>query len=232
MGVERMSLVRIDNLAGIPLFYDRFSSNSYGNEAVPMRPYIDSNFGAECEQCFGVIANAFSGAGLGITQIWSGGVGRAGTGASYHHKNRAFDLDALVFQDSSMWIANTFPSRPFIYLALEACLRMHFGTVLNYDYNQAHEDHFHFDNGTSVRFKRDARSHTLFVQHCLTKLFNVNVGPAGVDGVFGPDTDAALKLVRQQIGIGPLSKKENWLKFLSKCQDEALSNEQNMVSSG
>ena len=102
--------------------------------------------------------------------------------------------------------------------------------MLNYDYNAAHEDHFHFDDGTSVKFKRDARSHVLYLQHCLVKLFNQNVGQAGVDGVYGGDTEAALNRVRRDLGIGGLSNKQNWLSFLSACGDAALEKERGIVT--
>ncbi|MEP5180189.1 MAG: extensin family protein, partial [Rhizobiaceae bacterium] len=147
-----MALIRVDNLAGIPLFYDRYNANSYGVSAVPMRPYIEEKFHAQCEACFEELNTFLSGHGKGIAQIWSGGVGRAGTGTSYHHSNRAFDLDALILNDGDRWIATSFPDRPHFYLAIESYLRTQFGTVLNYQYNAAHEDHFHFDSGTNPGF--------------------------------------------------------------------------------
>ncbi|MXN65724.1 hypothetical protein GR183_12485 [Stappia sp. GBMRC 2046] len=225
-----MTLVRVDNISGISLFYDRFKSGSYGNEAVAMRPFIDQKFFGICEKAVATIRDALSKGEYEIKQIWSGGVGRSGNGRSYHHKNRAFDLDALIFADNTKWVANTFPDRPYIYLAIEACLRTKFGTVLNYDYNKAHEDHFHFDNGTTVRFKREARSHVLFLQHTLMKLFNQDIGESGADGIFGPDTDAALSRVRKQINIGGLSGKQNWLRYLEVCAEVAILNEKSIVS--
>ena len=225
-----MALVRVDNLAGVPLFYDRFKSGSYGVEAVSMKPFIDDKFHALCETAFANIQSVFSKSGYEITQIWSGGAGRSGTGKSFHHTNRAFDLDALVFDNKPMWVAITFPQRPFLYLAIEACLRLEFGTVLNYDYNSAHEDHFHFDNGTSPGFKRHAKSHVLFLQHCLQKLFNQSVGSSGVDGVMGGDTDAALRQALKELGIGGLSDKQNWKQFLQVCAETALDFENSLVS--
>jgi hypothetical protein len=224
-----MDLERVDHLAGIPLFYDRFKEGAYGDEAVPMRPFIDRTFLGLCNSCFQEMQDRLSATGVAIAQIWSGGVGREGNGQSYHHRNRAFDLDALIFEDAGKWVASTFPERPFIYLAIEACLRMSFGTVLNHDYNAAHKDHLHFDNGTAVRFKRDARSHALFVQHTLVRLFNHDVGPAGFDGVFGPDTEAALTRVRSDLGIGGLSEVVNWKAYLRVCMETALDFEQNIV---
>lgn len=118
-----MTLVRIDNIAGIPLFYDRYNSDSYGNSAVPMRPYINQAFLGRCTPAFANLSQFLDGYQKGIVQIWSGGVGRAGTGTSYHHTNRAFDLDALILADGDRWIATSFPQRPHMYLAIESYLR-------------------------------------------------------------------------------------------------------------
>ncbi|MBD9371674.1 extensin family protein [Rhizobium sp. ARZ01] len=221
-----MALTRVESIAGLPLFYDRFNGTSYGQHAVAMRPFIDNNFLDQCTACFAEMQQVLAKHGFEITQIWSGGVGREGAGVSYHHRNRAFDLDALIFKDGSRWLADTFPARPFIYLAIEAVLRLHFGTVLNHDYNQAHRDHLHFDNGTAPRFKRDARSHTLFVQHALVKLFNQSVG---ADGVFGPETEQALNRVRRTLGIGSFSDKSNWFAFLQEVAGTALDYERSIV---
>ncbi len=217
-----MAHPRVDKLAGIPLFYDRFSDDSYGKQGKPYRPYVEAGFLVICEYCFKEMQALFTPGGFAIGEIWSGGVGRSGSGSSLHHQNRAFDLDALVFSDKPMWVADTFPQRPFLYLAIEAVLRIHFGTVLNYDYNAAHEDHFHFDNGTNVGFKRAARSHVLFLQHSLTKLFDKDVGTAGVDGVYGDDTEAALTDALNDLGIGTITNTGNWETFLRACCAEAL----------
>jgi len=225
-----MALKRIEKLAQIPLFYDRFEPGAYGERAVKMRPYIDEEFHKMCERCFSDMKSVFGKAGFKIEQIWSGGVGRSGTGKSYHHKNRAIDLDCLVFSNKKMWVAKTIRERPYLYLAVEACLRTEFGTVLNYDYNSDHEDHLHIDNGTSVKFKRDAKSHVLFLQHTLEKLFNQSVGSAGVDGVLGGDTDAALRGALKELKIGGLSDKKNWIKYLNACVDTALELEASIIS--
>lgn len=225
-----MPLVRVNEIDGLPLFYDRYNNSSYGVSAVPMRPYIEVGFNQSCITCFQNLQGVLSASDFEITQVWSGGVGRSGTGRSYHHKNRAFDLDALIFANGTKWVAKTFPQRPFLYLAIEAILRRHFGTVLSHDYNAAHEDHFHFDNGTSVKFKRDAKSHVLFVQHCLVKLFNQNIGQSGVDGMYGGDTEAALNRVRSELGIGGLSNKQNWIDFLEVCSNVALEKEVGIVT--
>ncbi len=225
-----MAFVMVDRFAGVPLYYDRYNRDAYGRSAVAMRAHVDAAFAAGCERAFTALVKLLGDGGFAVTQIWSGGVGRAGTGRSYHHKNRAFDLDALIFADGSKWVADTFPERPFMYLAIEAVLRTEFGTVLNFDYNRAHEDHFHFDNGRAPGFKPEARSHALFVQHCLDKLFNQDIGESGVDGLYGPDTDAALTRVRRALHLGGLSSKKTWQAFLRHCADAAIDKERSIVT--
>lgn len=225
-----MALVRIDNLADLPLYYDRYKEGSYGVSAVPYRPYINERFLEGCEACFEELKTKLDAAGFTIKQVWSGGVGRDGSGTSYHHTNRAFDLDALVLDDDTMWVADTFPERPFLYLAIESYLRRHFGTVLNYEFNSAHEDHFHFDNGESVGYARRTRSHTLYVQNTLLRLFHLDIGSSGVDGIDGPDTQAALRKARKRLGIGGLSNKDNWMAYLDACGQEALLSEKSIVN--
>ena len=211
---------RIDNFAGKPLLYDRSTAAHYGITGISFRPFVNPAFAQNCESCFVELVDRLGQrAGLWVTSILSGGVSRAGTGSSFHHKNRAFDLDALLFDDQSNWVANTFQTRPQLYLGVEAILRKHFGTVLSYDYNTAHEDHFHFDNGTPVGFKPAAKSHVIFVQNVIALVYGSRIGR---DGVWGPETDSALRALRARIGVGSISAASNWLAFLDHIANEAL----------
>src|SRR5918996_1587969 len=189
-----MADIRVDNFAGKPLLYDRSTPSHYGVGGIAYRPLVNPDFAAGCEACFVELVDKLDKkAGLQVTKILSGGVNRAGTGASFHHKNRAFDFDGLLFDDGSNWVANSFPARPQLYLGIEAVLRKHFGTVLSYDYNKAHQDHFHFDNGTAVGFKQAAKSHVIFLQNVVAFAYGSRIGR---DGVWGPETESAVKALR------------------------------------
>lgn len=215
-----MADIRVDKLAGKPLLYDRSTPGHYGVSGIAFRPFINTVFETSCQACFtDVVKKLDQKGGLKVAKILSGGVSRAGTGTSFHHKNRAFDLDALLFEGGSNWVANTFPARPQLYLGIEAVLRQHFGTVLSFDYNKAHEDHFHFDNGTAVGFKRAAKSHVIFLQNVIALVYGSRIGR---DGVWGPETENAVKALCSQLGVGPLSNKTDWLAFLNKVSDEAM----------
>lgn len=211
-----MTLIRIDNIANLHILYDRDPASNYGLTGFAVRPYIDDNFSMDVTQAFQHLTQSLVQNGVGQpTSILFGGIARSGNGSSYHHKNRAFDFDGLVFADAENWVANSFPIHPFIYLGIEAVLRQHFGTVLSYDYNADHQDHFHFDNGTRPGFQRFSKSRVLFLQNAMRYLFDF---PVGIDGVYGPETSGAEKRIRSELGLGGFSEPDNWMAFLSLCE--------------
>lgn len=213
-----MALERYATLGGVALHYDRFSRDQYGTEGIPFRPLIETSFAEGLAEAFKAISKLFK-PKLGALEIAvSGGVGREGVGASLHHQNRAFDLDGLIFEKAH-FVAGDFPDEPHFYLAVEAVLRRHFGLVLAYDYNPAHEDHLHIDDSRTPGFRRDARSHTIFVQNLLTYVYDV---PVLRDGVWGPQTEAVHRDLREELGVGPFSRKECWLTFCQHAAEHAL----------
>lgn len=214
-----MADIRIETLAGLPILYDRQVEGHYGVTGIRTHPFINPVFAQECEAAFSQIVQMIDASPLGpVESILTGGISRSGNGPSYHHKNRAFDLDGFVLPGDN-WVADTFPSRPVLYLAIESILRLNFGTVLSYDYNAAHEDHFHFDNGTTPRFKRDAKSHVIYLQNALVFIYGIRVGR---DGVWGPETRDASDIVRGELGIGGFSDKENWFAFCRATSQAAM----------
>lgn len=214
-----MSTTRIQTLGGVPILFDRQPPSNYGKTGFRYRPRIDAAFAATADKVFLEMFQCLAAAGAGdVTAILTGGIARAGTGPSYHHNNRAMDLDALVYSSGKVWVANTFPARPFEYLIIEGHLRKAFGTVLTFDYNPAHQNHIHFDNGDSVGFRHHSKSRTLFVQNALVYLYDL---PISIDGVYGPETQGAERTARSELNIGGLGKKGNWLAFLEASIEEA-----------
>lgn len=215
-----MTLIRIENLGDVPLIYDRDPVANYGVRGYRVRPLADDQFAVELDTAFQQLFQEFDAHGLGpVREILYGGIARTGTGRSYHHSHRAFDLDALKAESGFTWVANTFPSRPHFYLAIESVLRQNFGTVLTYDFDPSHRDHFHFDNGTSVGFVRHSKSRVLFLQNAAKYLFDYVVS---VDGVWGPETESLERSIRQELAIGPITQRENWIALLDACVDIAL----------
>ncbi|MGB3315687.1 MAG: hypothetical protein WBB85_14860, partial [Albidovulum sp.] len=125
----------------------------------------------------------------------------------------------FIFASGQKWVANSFPARPHLYLAIEAVLRQTFGTILTYDYNPSHRDHIHFDNGDKVGFRPHSKSRVLFLQNAAHHLFDVMVS---VDGVYGPETQLAERAVRKELGLGGFSNLANWITFLDASADIAM----------
>ena len=192
-----MALVRVDQIANRTILYDRQREGDYGVTGVPIRPFLEEKFLASCEACFTELIALLEAKGFGpVGSILTGGIARAGN-----------------------WVADTFPQRPHMHLAIEAALRRHFGTVLSYDYNAAHEDHFHFDDGTAIGFNTMSKSRVQFVQNVIFFVYHFQIGR---DGVWGPETSGLTTRLRRDLGIGGFSSKVNWLDFLSRVASDAL----------
>ncbi len=87
-----------------------------------------------------------------------------------HGAGRAADIDGLWWSDTDKFLATDAPSDWWRYLRIEASLRKAFGTVLNYDYNAGHRDHWHCDLGGSTAW-RAADSQTLFARRALNEIW-------------------------------------------------------------
>ena len=215
-----MTLIRKGTLAGIPIHYDRFEKDGsdYGTMGKPIRPYFDKLFYQQCSTAIASIQETLAPVRGNITCIVSAGVGRKGPTFSYHQENRAFDLDGLFFDDGSCWIANSFEREPIISLAIESLLRIQFGTVLNYPYDKAHEDHIHFDNGRKPTFRRDARTISLFIENIQKYIFGTDIG---MTGVWSSRTEAAIDSMRIEFGLGSMENSVHWEEFCKSVAIEA-----------
>ncbi|WP_171181953.1 extensin family protein [Ruegeria sp. HKCCD8929] len=215
-----MAHTRVSEFGDVPLLYDRDPAENYGKRGYRVRPYADAVFAAQADSVFDEMFQTLEALNIGqVSAILFGGIGRSGNGSSLHHQNRAFDLDGLIFDSGFIWVADTFEKQPHHYLAIEGVLRQSFGTVLTYGYNAAHRDHIHFDNGDSVGFRRHSKSRVLFLQNALRFLFDQVLD---VDGVWGPETQAAERLVRRELGLGSLSTNSNWIGFIETSIDIAV----------
>lgn len=212
---------RYTSLAEIPIHYDRFNSDrsDYGTIGKPINPFINIEFAGLCEPLFEDIKDRMRPHFGELKAIVTGGVSRRGSGSSLHHQNRAFDLDGFAFENGKFWRADSFPSDPHLYLAIESDIRRHFSTVLTYDYNTAHQDHIHFDNGRQLRFRKTTRTHALYIQNALNLIYMI---PVGTDGVWGPETKEAVRELREQLDIGSFKKLDNWLTFCDVTANHAI----------
>lgn len=203
-------MVELNSIAGVPVHYDRDSAADYGTRGRPVTLRCGPGFRRKLESCF--------------TELW-GIAGRAevitSAGAhvnkrGMHGQGRAFDLDGLFWAGRSMVTRRDGAQRANLplYLGVEAVLRRHFGTVLDFHYNAAHHDHFHLDDGTGVGFRRSSRSLVLFAQQTLNTFHGAGLA---VDGVYGPKTRGALVAV-----AGDVTAPASWLAFLAAIARRGL----------
>lgn len=195
-------------LAGVPVHYDRPPVAEYGSNGAPRKfyatPETEQTLGAMFQEIFDMAPNSFGAPKV----ILSAGayVDKPGM----HGKGKAFDLDGIHWENRRFLTIEQ-ETDTVLYLGIQACCLRYFGTVLGFNYNAAHEDHLHIDIGRTVRF-RETQSVTYFYQEVLNAFFDKDLT---VDGEYGTLTNDGLKEARSGMGLGTLSKKENYRAFLS-----------------
>jgi hypothetical protein len=105
-----------------------------------------------------------------------------------HGVGNAVDIDGFWWSSTDKFMANDAPTDWWRYLRYEATLRKAFGTVLNYDYNTDHQDHWHCDLGGTTAW-RGVESQAKFVQRALNEIWGENLI---IDGNWGNNSRAAL----------------------------------------
>lgn len=181
---------------GVPVHYDRPPLAPYGSRGVPHTFFSTTAFEAKLDRCFEQLweLNPFGKAEV----ITSAGAWVPKPG--FHGLGRGFDLDGIFWAGKSfVTLRDGFGGndRPF-YLAVEAVLRMHFGEVLNYNFNADHRDHFHISD-LEPAFNPERTTTAYFLQNALTFVLGRRVG---IDGEIGPETRGALTATLGDLGIG------------------------------
>lgn len=212
-------------LAGVPVHYDRLPPQfSYGSKGRPQAFFAQQAFETLLDQTF---AEMWQHCPLGRAAIiltagaW---VCKSGT----HGRGIAFDLDGIWWGERLV-LADNYPTDSAAYLGIEAVLRKHLGTVLNYRFDRAHQDHWHVDSGTAVGFRR-VRSVVLFVQMAAGKLFDRTVK---VDGAIGPETRGAVRAILAELGLATAAQMNgpsdidaqltrHWMAFLDAAAEQGL----------
>lgn len=186
------------HLAGTPVHYDRFQDPrfTYGTRGKPLTFHATESFERKLDDFFQELwdvcplgkAEAITSAGAFVDKPGS------------HGEGRGFDIDGIFWREKA-FITLHYPRDRRFYLGVEAILRKHFGTVLNYEFNLAHRDHLHIDDLHPVGFIAHHRSRVLFLQMALTYLFDVAVD---IDGVVGSQTNDAVRNLLVDLGLsGP-----------------------------
>jgi len=206
-----------ESLAGVKVHYDRLPDAPYGSHGKQYKFYADRQFQQQLDSCFSELWELCP---YGIAEV----ITSAGTFVSkpgFHGKGRAFDLDAIFWNDANL-VMNNYHNQSNLYLGIEAVLRKHFGTVLTYLYDSRHRNHIHIDNGNIVKFNRTTTSKVLFVQSMMNNIFDISVT---IDGLWGPETESSLGNVKRILEIeGTITDIDTWLTFLTLSSQRAFSN--------
>ena len=139
-----------------------------------------------------------------------------------HGKGRACDWDAWTF--SNIEIApirreHASTSRPVRqrYWALAALCRSSSSFVLHGEFNAAHEDHIHQDNGGgSIAFQSGSPSTVKLAQAVCNEIFEQSP-KLRIDGDFGSKTREALQAALQRLHLdGDVDDVDVWRRFLRR----------------
>lgn len=212
------------SVAGVPLHYDRLPGQ-YGTHGHPRQFPMTPEFHARLEACFEELWRTCP---LGTADV----IATAGAWVhkpGAHGEGRGFDIDAIFWPEKAFVTLHYPNDRPF-YLAVESVLRKHFGTVLNYLYNAAHQDHFHIDDLAPVGFIRTHRSRMLYLQSTLTHVFE---RPVDIDGVWGPQSAGAVASTLAALELAEVGNPSDvqavgdalaavWPEFLDRSADRAF----------
>lgn len=202
------------SLAGVKVHYDR-DPGAYGTDGKPYDFYATRELQSKLEAFFTELWQACP---LGKAQLITSAGAYVDKPNSQHNSGNAMDIDC-IFWENKKFITKKYPNDKLFYLGVEAILRKHFGNVLNYHYNVAHQDHFHVDVGKPVGF-RTSRANTLFLQAALSEVYYDRVA---IDGNFGDETKAALARVLNKLNIqGGLNDLNKWLTFLDATAKTAF----------
>lgn len=223
-----LKLITFDHIADVPVHYSRFTRSMYGTRGRgPRKVRLAEYFHTTLTTCLHDLWDF-----TGVPAVFvTGGcyVQKAGK----HGEGRAIDIDSIHWDveveddfDGTRhlvggrdFVTLDYPNCQRFYLAIEAVLRLHFGTVLNYEYNRAHQDHWHVDDGSPVGFFPASRARVLFLQAALTYVFG---HPTKIDGYWGKETRTHSQEILNQLTTDEPAEKRilglqapsAWLAFL------------------
>jgi hypothetical protein len=201
------TLQEFTDLAGVPVHYARPPVAAYGSLGEPRRFRCTAKTRAALTALFEeIFAHGPAAFGAPVAILCAGAhVDKPGQ----HGLGKAFDLDGIHWE-RRRFLASEQRADRALYLMIQALCLRHFGVVLGFNFNAAHECHLHIDIGRPVRF-RETRSATCFYQEALSTLFGAALT---VDGEYGPQTETALIRTRKAMGLPPLSRPGAYCDFL------------------
>ena len=137
------------SVAGIPLHYSR--DQHYGERGRNINFASTQKLKDILDRCFKTLSeqSPFGKPHLVVT------AGLFVNKPGFHGRGLAMDVDAIYWPERTL-ISVLYPFDQVHYLSVESVFRQYFGTVLNYLYDPAHEDHWHMDLGTRADFYTDS----------------------------------------------------------------------------
>lgn len=204
-------------IAGVPVHYDRFPPPcNYGTRGAPHKFFAADEFIKKLNDCFEELWRVCP---CGRAQVITS-AGAYVDKPGWHGKGMAFDLGGIFWKTKDFLGLNYSEDTKF-YLGVNSILLKHFGTVLNYNYDRSHRDHFHIqDDGYRPGF-RDVTSILVFLQPVLNTLFDEDVRVDGSN--YDSNTREAVRRVLDRLGIyGHIDDQEVWLAFLTKIAEHAF----------
>lgn len=204
---------------GVPVHFDRLDSpNHYGSRGKPAKFHCTPGFEAMLDEAF---RDVWRLTGLGKAEvITSAGAYVNKPGA--HGQGHALDIDGIFWSDKKFVTLHAgFQSqdREF-YFGVESILRLHFGIVLDYEFNIDHRDHFHVDDTASLAFNKSASAKVGFLQGMMNNVWGKDVDE---DLIWGPQTAGAVSEVLEAAGLpGPVTNEKQWLQLMMKTAQKVF----------
>ena len=199
--------VTYSSVSGIPLHYSR--DEFYGKRGRNLQFASTNRLKEVLEKCFKTLSEESP---FGKPEaLVTGGLYVRKPG--FHGRGLALDVDAIYWPNRTL-ISVLYPYDTVHYLAIESVFRQYFGTVLNYLYDRAHEDHWHMDLGTPPDFYTDSPSRVFYLQASLT---HIHDRPVLIDGVWGRQTRGATQEVLEEMALGSnIENMSTWQAYLRR----------------
>jgi len=204
--------VRISDILGVPLFFERGASGRPVKTSFPVASGFVPIVEATVKQVQKRVPASFgplekiSSAGLHVVK------------AGMHGEGRACDWDRLVFANISISPLekdhkSTSLEKRRRYWAFAAICRSNASFVLHGLFNQAHEDHVHQDNASGVGFSTASSS----VKLCQAVLNDIFGEKLATDGDFGTNTREAFGRATERLRLpDDISNVSVWRRFLRR----------------
>ena len=173
----------------------------YDRVSPRISPYRLGNTHPSLVTALGKFVHSMEKYGMGLEAVLTAGAyncryTRRTRVMSPHGTGKAIDVDGVRFRGGREVLVRQYREETEVLDRVQACLRMHFGIVLDWRYNDLHRDHFHCDLTRKVGEAK--KSLTSYLQAALNRVIDAELQ---VDGVLGRKTKAAIRKFEGQNGL-------------------------------